>query len=313
MDAVTAEKMTGEEQHRDLRDLQLIWSSYFSPSMTPETPEEVDTTSIILDGVLDEADDPSLLSEALTNPLVPETLIPSLVTSCPGIELKAPRTIRAGRQVSAGRRVYMVAKLTSYWDMAGGLRDGGLILTLPEGLKYVGAVLSPMAPGYAIHPDLSGQTVAWTALDLAAGKSFKFRLELKVLPGGPATRTLTVQATVDGSTCGRSAAVEVSVRNRRVVSIRNGSEKGRILMSYFPSPSYTHPSTHLSHISTHSSLSSPPKYRWRRPPKKPLLRPPMHPRPRRPRKHPPPSSPTPLLSRRWPQAPPMRASPRRKW
>jgi len=89
----------------------------------------------------------SVLLESLANPLVPEARIPPVATSCPGIELKAPRTIRAGRQVSAGRHVYLVAKLTSHWDTEGGLRDGGLILILPDGLKYVGAVISPWLQG----------------------------------------------------------------------------------------------------------------------------------------------------------------------
>jgi len=197
-----------------------------------------------------------VLLESLAKPLVPEALIPPVATSCPGIELKAPRTIRAGRQVSAGRHVYMVAKLTSHWNTEGGLRDGGFILTLPDGLKYVGAVISPMALGYWIHPEVSGQTVAWTALDLAPGKPFKFRIELKVLPTGPASRTLVVQATVDGSTCGRDATVEVRARNGRCVLI----EKNGTLTSYSSSPSYTHPPIHPPTSHFHSTLSSPPKY-----------------------------------------------------
>lgn len=210
VEAVIAENMTRED-HREL---------------SPALGSANGGFSVLVESLAN----PSL-PETFTDPFVPETLMSPLATPCPSIDLKAPRTIRAGRQVLAGRHVYMVAKLTSNWDMEGGLRDGGLILTLPEGLEYVGAVISPMAPGYGIHPEVSGQTVAWTALDLAPGKSFKFRLELKVLPGGPAVRTLMVQATVDGSTCGRSATVEVRVKNGSVVSTRSG-----IPINCFPLP-----------------------------------------------------------------------------
>ena len=223
VEAVAADNITGEEAQRDLQMLsnsKLFFATLANPSMAP----------------------------SMAPSTVPETLIPSLATSCPGIELKAPRTIRAGRQVSAGRHVYMVAKLTSHWDMAGGLRDGGLILTLPDGLNYVGAVISPMAPGYGIHPEVSGQTVAWTALDLAPGKAFKFRLELKVLPIGPAVRTLVGQATVDGSICGRNATVEVKISKEGCMdTMRQAFSRG-----HSPSLSYNPPSTHPLHNFTAS-------------------------------------------------------------
>jgi len=165
--------------------------------------------------------------------------------TCPGVTLKAPRTIKAGRVVT------LIARLTNTGITT--INGGGLSLTLPTGLEFVAALTFPKRRRREGHqPEVVGQVLTWSGITLAPRKKLTFRVKARVSACAPATGTVVAQALLQGASCGSSSTTKV----RR----REGGREGGVCLycsSSFTPPPHTRPCipTHSPRILNHLPLN----------------------------------------------------------
>jgi len=121
--------------------------------------------------------------------------------TCPGVTLKAPRAIKAGRDVK------LTARLTNAGTTT--INEGGLSLTLPPGVTFVAASTFPKQRREDNEPVVRGQVLTCAGITLAPRKKLTFRVKARVSACAPATGTVVPQALLQGSTCGSSTSGEV--------------------------------------------------------------------------------------------------------
>ena len=139
--------------------------------------------------------------------LISSILLPAVQAqpTCPGVTLKAPRTIKAGRVVT------LIARLTNTGITT--INGGGLSLTLPTGLGFVAALTFPKRRRREGHqPEVVGQVLTWSGITLAPRKKLTFRVKARVSACAPATGTVVAQALLQGANCGSSSTTQVRRR-----------------------------------------------------------------------------------------------------